>query len=73
MDIHPNVLILVIVYILDHDSESCFRYGWESAIEIKKVYDIVIEAGTFMVSNIKTAEAVKVVENSQRYKYRIHE
>lgn len=38
----------------------------ESACEIKKVYDIVIEAGTFMVSNIKTAEAVKVVENSQR-------
>jgi UDP-N-acetyl-D-galactosamine dehydrogenase len=38
----------------------------ESAKEIKKVYDIVIKAGTFMVSNIKTAEAVKVVENSQR-------
>ena len=38
----------------------------ESAREIKKVYDIVIEAGTFPVSNIKTAEAVKVVENSQR-------
>ena len=38
----------------------------ESAAEIKKVYDIVIKAGTFMVSNIKTAEAVKVVENSQR-------
>jgi len=38
----------------------------ESAIEIKKVYDIVIKAGTFLVSNIKTAEAVKVVENSQR-------
>ena len=38
----------------------------ESASEIKKVYDIVIKAGTFMVSNIKTAEAVKVVENSQR-------
>ena len=38
----------------------------ESAIEIKKVYDIVIKAGTFMVSNIRTAEAVKVVENSQR-------
>ena len=38
----------------------------ESAIEIKKVYDIVIKAGTFPVSNIKTAEAVKVVENSQR-------
>ena len=38
----------------------------ESAREIKKVYDIVIKAGTFPVSNIKTAEAVKVVENSQR-------
>ena len=38
----------------------------ESVNEIKKVYDIVIKAGTFPVSNIKTAEAVKVVENSQR-------
>ncbi len=38
----------------------------ESAEEIKKVYDIVIKAGTYSVSNIKTAEAVKVVENSQR-------
>ena len=38
----------------------------ESANEIKKVYDIVIKAGTFQVSDIKTAEAVKVIENSQR-------
>lgn len=38
----------------------------ETTNEIKKVYDIVIKAGTFPVSNIKTAEAVKVVENSQR-------
>ena len=38
----------------------------ESCKEIKKVYDIVIKAGTFPVSTIKTAEAVKVVENSQR-------
>lgn len=40
------------------DSETC--------AEVKKVYDIVIKAGTFPVSTIKTAEAVKVVENSQR-------
>ena len=33
---------------------------------IKSVYDIVIEVGTYPVSNIRTAEAVKVVENSQR-------
>lgn len=33
---------------------------------IGKIYDIVIKAGTFPVSSIKTAEAVKVIENSQR-------
>ncbi len=38
----------------------------ESAREIQRVYDIVIKAGTFPVSSIKTAEAVKVIENSQR-------
>ena len=38
----------------------------ESLAEIQNVYDIVIAAGTFPVSTIKTAEAVKVVENSQR-------
>lgn len=38
----------------------------ESMNIIKAVYDIVIEAGTYLVSNIRTAEAVKVVENSQR-------
>lgn len=38
----------------------------ESLEEIKKVYDLVIEVGTYPVSNIKTAEAIKVVENSQR-------
>ena len=38
----------------------------ESLDEIKRVYDIVIEVGTHPVSNMRTAEAVKVVENSQR-------
>ena len=39
----------------------------EEALQtIKSVYDIVIEVGTYPVSNIRTAEAVKVVENSQR-------
>lgn len=38
----------------------------ESLKEIKAVYDIVIEVGTHPVSNLRTAEAVKVVENSQR-------
>ena len=38
----------------------------ESLAEIKKVYDLVIKVGTYPVSSIKTAEAVKVVENSQR-------
>ena len=39
----------------------------EEALQtIKAVYDIVIEVGTHPVSNLRTAEAVKVVENSQR-------
>ncbi|EHK2400591.1 nucleotide sugar dehydrogenase [Clostridium perfringens] len=38
----------------------------ESLQEIKNVYDLVIEVGTYPVSTIKTAEAIKVVENSQR-------
>lgn len=38
----------------------------ESLEEIKQVYDLVIEVGTHPVSTIKTAEAIKVVENSQR-------
>ncbi len=38
----------------------------ESLEEIRKVYDLVIEVGTHPVSNLRTAEAVKVVENSQR-------
>lgn len=38
----------------------------ESLDSIKAVYDLVVEAGTYSVSSIKTAEAIKVVENSQR-------
>jgi UDP-N-acetyl-D-galactosamine dehydrogenase len=38
----------------------------DSLHEIKNIYDLVIEVGTYPVSNIKTAEAIKVVENSQR-------
>ena len=34
--------------------------------EICRVYDLVIQAGTYPVSTIKTAEAVKIAENSQR-------
>ncbi|WP_300260895.1 nucleotide sugar dehydrogenase [uncultured Cloacibacillus sp.] len=38
----------------------------ESLKEIKSVYDLIIKVGTHPVSNIRTAEAIKVVENSQR-------
>ncbi len=38
----------------------------ETLTNVENTYNIVIEAGTFPVSNIKTAEAIKVVENSQR-------
>lgn len=38
----------------------------ESLEEIREIYNLVIKAGTYPVSDIKTAEAIKVVENSQR-------
>jgi len=38
----------------------------ESCEEIANVYRLVVEAGVHTVANIKTAEAIKVVENSQR-------
>lgn len=41
-------------------------YDSESLEEIRNIYNMVIEVGTHPVSNIKTAEAIKVVENSQR-------
>lgn len=41
-------------------------YDEESLEEIKNIYDLVIKVGTHPVSSIKTAEAIKVVENSQR-------
>lgn len=33
---------------------------------VKKVYNLVVDAGTYDVSSIRTAEAIKVAENSQR-------
>lgn len=38
----------------------------ETLKTVKAVYDLVIDVGTYPVSTIKTAEAIKVVENSQR-------
>ncbi len=38
----------------------------EALEEIRNIYNLVIEVGTYPVSTIKTAEAIKVVENSQR-------
>ena len=33
---------------------------------ISSIYNLIIKAGTYKVSNIRTAEAIKVAENSQR-------
>lgn len=38
----------------------------ETLNEIQQIYNLVIKVGTYPVSSIKTAEAIKVVENSQR-------
>lgn len=54
------------VHRLDNITKIVSGMDEESLGEIKAVYDMVIKAGTFAVSNIRTAEAIKVVENSQR-------
>ena len=54
------------VHRLENISKIVSGMDKESLEEIKNVYDLVIEVGTYPVSNIKTAEAIKVVENSQR-------
>lgn len=38
----------------------------ETLCLVREIYELIITAGTYPVSNIKTAEAIKVVENSQR-------
>lgn len=54
------------VHRLENIHKIVSGFDEESLEEIKNVYNIVIEVGTHPVSNIRTAEAVKVVENSQR-------
>ena len=54
------------VHRLENISKIVSGMDTESLEEIKKIYDLVIEVGTYPVSSIKTAEAIKVVENSQR-------
>lgn len=54
------------VHRLENIHKIVSGYDEEALEEIKNVYDIVIEVGTHPVSNMRTAEAVKVVENSQR-------
>jgi UDP-N-acetyl-D-galactosamine dehydrogenase len=38
----------------------------ESAEEIAKVYELIIEAGVFRATSIKVAESAKIIENTQR-------
>lgn len=54
------------VHRLDNICKIVSGMDTETCNIISAVYNIVIEVGTFKVSSIKTAEAIKVVENSQR-------
>jgi len=38
----------------------------KTALFLEKLYSNIIDAGTYLASNIKTAEAAKVIENTQR-------
>lgn len=54
------------VHRLENISKIVSGMDAESLEDIKNTYNLVIEVGTYPVSSIKTAEAIKVVENSQR-------
>ncbi len=54
------------VHRLENIKKIVSGYDEESCKEIENIYNLVIEVGTYPVSSIKTAEAIKVVENSQR-------
>lgn len=54
------------VYRLENIRKIVSGMDVESLEEIVKVYNLVVEVGTYPVSTIKTAEAIKVAENSQR-------
>ena len=53
-----NTLTRIRKIVSGMDEETCHL--------VKQVYDVIIEVGCYPVSSIKTAEAIKVVENSQR-------
>lgn len=45
----------------------------ESVEIIQKIYDIIIKAGSFSISDIMLAEASKVIENRKRSQHYLHE
>ena len=51
------------VYRLENIHKIVSGIDEDSLQEIKAVYDLIIKVGTYPVSNLRTAEAVKVVEN----------
>lgn len=55
---HVHRLATIVKIVSGMDDESCDI--------ISSVYNLVVKVGTFKVSNIMTAEAIKVIENSQR-------
>lgn len=54
------------VHTLDKIVKIVSASDGEALEDIKKIYGAVISAGVYPVSSIKTAEAVKLAENSQR-------
>ena len=67
-ELRGDDVIYSIAQKLQSHTQRCHRVELELAVVPRsdKPDDIVIEAGTYAVSSIKTAEAVKIVENSQR-------
>lgn len=60
--INPGDKVHTLETIIKVVSGSCA----ESAEEVAKVYELVVEAGVHRASSIKVAEAAKIIENTQR-------
>jgi UDP-N-acetyl-D-galactosamine dehydrogenase len=54
------------VHRLENIKKIVSGFDQETLEQVANVYNLIIDSGTYRVSNIKTAEAIKVVENSQR-------
>ena len=68
MDIHQSELTLVTNHIRLKNKKDYINDAQQKKIAkiVDSLYAQIIDAGTYLASSIKVAEAAKVIENTQR-------